>query len=143
MARVDYYQIEENIKAALEASSDLSGIPVEIEREPAWNEGPSIYIYLDRRDAGIDRQSFSAGTRTVFSVQFKIWCFEYALEIPVACQRRDDLLGKVEIALMANRSMVSDSLVIQGGEFDNSAGGRQGFFSGASIEVYLDATAVT
>lgn len=145
MARIDYYDIEEKIKLLLQENDEINTeAHILIEKELTFEQGKIIAIYLDRRDAPANIQSLSAGTRTRFNLQFTIWVFAFSLELQKAIELRDDLLGKVELVLMADRTLKGSvaSSYISGGEFENVTGGT-GFMSGASIELVADKTAVS
>ncbi len=145
MARVDYFNIEEKIKQQLEANDEINTdvSAIIIEEELTFQRGKIIGIYLERRDAPPENQTLSFATRIRFELKFNIWVFAWHLEIREAIHLRDDLLGKVELVLMADRSLQGSvgSSWISGGEFDNGIG-ESGFYSGASIELLADTTAV-
>ena len=147
MARLDYYDIELEIKDVLESDSDIKEITVIVEDAPEFAEAiaPWIGIYLESREAPSSLQKLSAGTITEFRLRFSIWAWTYSLEsIESAIKARDELLGKIEIALMKARS-TRDKLQaswIEGGEMltariKSDAG--QGFMSGAEVIFVLEA----
>ena len=148
MARVDYFSIETAIKTILDADADLASVSVLIEEELTVQRGNVIGIYLDDRDAAEQDQSLSAGTRTRFNVRFSIWCWHFGVgrDRRVPMEQRDDLVGKVEIALMKERSLNStvDTSWLEGGEFLSGPDptGKQ-FMSGASIILVADVTGTT
>tara|TARA_Y100000310_G_scaffold279946_1_gene299384 strand:+ start:176 stop:622 length:447 start_codon:yes stop_codon:yes gene_type:complete len=146
MARVDYYQIEKDIKTQLEADADLASVSVRIEEEPEFVMGDHVIIYLLGREAPEDMQSISAGTETRYLVTFSIMCFSTGLQLEQLLERRDDLLSQVELALMSNRKFANaqiQSSWLQGGEFENSRNGDEGLFNaGAEIELVVDVTAI-
>ena len=148
MARVDYFNIEEAIKTILDADADLAGVSVLVEEELTVQRGNVIGIYLDDRDAADADQSLSAGTRTRFNVRFTIWCWHFGVgrDRRVPMEQRDDLVGKVEIALMKERTLngtVTTSW-LEGGEFLSGPDptGNQ-FMSGASVILVVDVTGTT
>ena len=149
MARVDYYAIETQIKSILDADSNLTGTTVSVEGEILFSaeQTPWVGIYLERREAPASLQTLAAGQRTNFLLRFSIWCWSFSLEsITKAIQQRDDLLGKVEISLMSNRTL--GNLVrkswLEGGEMPS---GRMpdntGFVSGAEIILVAEGVAST
>ena len=148
MARVDYFGIEEAIKSILDADADLAGVEVLIEEELTIQRGNVVGIYLDDRDAPNEDQSLSAGTRTRFNVRFSIWCWHFGVgrDRRVPMEQRDDLIGKVEIALMKERTLndTVNSSWLEGGEFLSGPDptGNQ-FMSGASVMLIADVTAAT
>lgn len=149
MARVDYYAIEQAIQTLLQGAASLSGVVVTVEEELLFGAEatPWVGIYLERRDAPSDQQSLSAGQRTRFRLRFSIWCWEYSLEsVAKAIQLRDDLLGKVEVVLMGDRTLgntVSTSW-LEGGEMPSARlPGGSGWVSGGEIVLVADALATT
>ena len=146
MARCDYYAIENAIATILRADATLAGVSVIVEDEVAVQRGSIIGIYLDDRDAPMDLQAIAAGTRTRFNINFSIWCWHFGVgrDRTVVMQQRDDLLGKVEIALMNNRTLSNTVTMswLNGGEFISGPDptGNQ-FMSGAQIRLTVDATA--
>jgi hypothetical protein len=151
MARVDYYSLEEAIKRALEADEDLRDQAViEIEATVvAERDRPVVIIHLDRRDAPSDLQTLSAGQRTRFRCRFVLACYAYALELAQLLRLRDDLVGKVEIALQraANQSILTDAgfemCFLEGGEFETPAKSGEGWELGAEVVLAADVTSRT
>lgn len=152
MARVDYFQIEKEIQTVLKDDADLAGVAVLIEEELTFAEGNIILIELDRRDAPDDLQSISAGQRTRFLLQISLWCWGFGYERERAMEQRDDLLGKVEVALLKHRAAQPGnafggevtSFWMQGGDFENRrTTDSDRFLSGASIDLICDVTATS
>lgn len=146
MARLDYYAVEEGIREVLSADADLEDVRIEIETdvEMAPDGGGAVYVYLDRRDAPASEQRLAAGTRTDFLLRFALWCLDCDFEsVAAASRRRDDLLGKVEVALMRDRSLngTVDASWLEGGEFLTMQ--EQGFISGGEIILIAKAKATT
>ena len=148
MARIDYFNIEEAIKSILDADADLADVEVLIEEELTIQRGNVVGIYLDDRDAPDEEQSLSAGTRTRFNVRFSIWCWHFGVgrDRRVPMQQRDDLVGKVEIALMKERTL-NDTVNmswLEGGEFLSGPDptGDQ-FMSGASVILIVNVVGTT
>lgn len=148
MSRVDYYNIEDQIRSVLAADSDLSGVTILVEEEISAQRGNVVAIYLDDRSAPDSLQGLSAGQRTRFLIRFTIWCFHFGIsrDRRAVMEQRDDLVGKVEIALMKNRNL-NNSVVtswLSGGEFISGPDptGKQ-FMVGASITLECDAIGST
>lgn len=146
MARVDYYNVREKIKNQLEADSNLTTAKILIEQEIVFGDGPTVIIYLERRDAVQEEQSLAAGTRTRFQLQFSIMCFDSSLKVESAIKKRDDLLGNVELALMKDTTF-GDSQIgsswLTGGTFATGKGPEDsGFFSGAEITLVVQMSAI-
>ena len=139
MARVNYFALEEAIQTILRADPTLSGVSVEIEREIEFidNAQSAVIIYLDGREAPEDMQRLAAGTRTDFHVMFTLWCMEFHLDsIAQAAKLRDDLIGKVEVALMKERTLNGNvqGSWLEGGEFLTADSGS-GFLSAGEIKL--------
>ena len=145
MARLDYYQIELDMQTALKANAGLAGVTVDVERDVNFGESDSVVIYLRRRDAPSGMQAMNAGTRTRFLVHIELYCMSCHLEMATARRNRDNLLGKVELACMADRTFANAQVAtswIEGGEFEDGRGGT-GFYSLGTIRVVLDASAIS
>jgi hypothetical protein len=149
MARVDYYALEEEIKVILDADPTVgvAGVPVRVEESVmfAAESTPAVYIYLDRRDAPAELQTLRAGSSTDFALRFSLWVWAYSLDgVKIASQIRDDLMGKVEVALMGNRTLNDKVRTswIEGGEF-MSAKEQEGWMMGGEIVLVARAQATT
>lgn len=144
MARIDYFAIEQAIKAQLEADATLAGVIVEIEQELSWFENDLVMIYLERRDTPAEIQTISAGQRTTFDLRFALWCWHFGLDAATSHERRDDLVGKVELALMRDRTLQAtvDWFHIEGGEFLTAKDDSDGFASGAEIVIVARKAAI-
>lgn len=149
MARVDYFDLENTIKSILEADSSLSGVTITVEGEvPGGGVGlfPYVGIHIERRDPH-GGQPLAAGQRTRLNLKFAIWCWEYSLEsVAKAIQLRDDLVGKVEVALMKNRTINNKVACIwlDGGRLPSGKDPESnGWLSAGEIIVIADVTAST
>ena len=146
MARVDYFDIEQELAQILRTDPRTQEATVLVEEELSFYENDVILIELERRDAPDDEQTASAGKRTRFLLQMSVWCYAYALEKQIAMRKRDDLLGKVELVIQENRGLGGKvgSTWLAGGDFENrrDADG-QGFMSGAQIEVVMQVVAIS
>ena len=149
MARIDYFAIEQQIQTVLQAAADLAGVMVTVEEELLFGAEttPWVGIYLDRRDALAASQSLSGGQQTRYRLRFSIWCWEYHLEsLAKALELRDDLIGKVEIALMGNRTLSGTVITswLEGGEMPSvRAPGSQSWLAGGEVALIADAKATT
>lgn len=146
MPRLDYYDIQNEIKAILEADASLAGVTVAIEDEPFTLESCLfVGIHLTGRTAPDQLQRISAGQQTHYELRFSIRCWSYSMEsIADALQKRDDLLGKVEVVLMGNRTINGKMAHIRldGGDM---AAGKEPPSYGSVGEIVLigEATATT
>jgi hypothetical protein len=153
MARINYYAIEEAIKAILDADVDVQThwdkreTRIIIEREIIFgmDECPCVLIYLDRREAPANMQGLSGGQRTRMSLHFSLWVAEFHLDsVAEASQNRDDLMGLVEVALMKERTL-NDTVGVSwldGGEF-LTAQTDNGFISCGEILLAAEQVATT
>jgi len=149
VARVDYYAIEKALQTLLQADATLTGTTVTVEAELMFGAeaAPWVGIYLDRRDAPADMQGIGAGISTRMLCRFSIWCWAFTLEsIEEAIHKRDDILGKVEVALMKNRTITNNVSTswLEGGEMPSGRiPGNTGFMSGGEVVLVADVKATT
>jgi len=128
MARADYFALEQAICDRLANDEALveEGIHVSVEEEVTPRRGRQVIVYLDSREAPADRQGINAGTRTRMLVRYSIMCFAWHLNFPRAMELRDDLMGRVEVALMKDPRNFGRSEVrsawLQGGAFESARG---------------------
>jgi len=145
MARLDYYAIEVAIKTILDAT--LLATTVLIEEVVAYIEGPLVVIYLDRRRAPAELQQLSAGTSTRFELDLTLWCLALSYDgVREASQLRDNIIGQVEVAMMADRTIGGTvmSSWIEGGEFRNSrTEDDSGFISAGEVKIIASARSST
>lgn len=146
MARIDYFAIEQEIATILEADTELAGVRIDIETEVSTYEGPTVIIFLDDRVAPDDLQSLSAGQKTRMYVTFTLICAAPNYEtLRAAAQARDDLIGRVEVALMNNRTLNNRVRTswLDGGLFDNAKDEQGGFVSAGEVRLIVDVTSST
>lgn len=129
-AAIDYDDMEDQIKAIIEAYSGLQtsdGVTVLVEEDfsqvvGAIDNGKIVIVYLDDR-AATPGQPIAAGQRTRMDVGFSIWVAAVSAEsFRKAAQLRTDLICKVELALMGNRTLNNRaaSSWLLGGEFHSA-----------------------
>lgn len=122
MARVDYFAVTQEIKTVLAAAADLASTNITVEHDVqlGFEQVPWVNIRILRRAAPEALQPISAGMITKFLVDWLIECWTWHPDGPdAAADMRDDLIGKVEVALMNNRTLnstVTKSWLL-GGEF--------------------------
>lgn len=140
MARADYFAVLEAIEAQLKADEDLAEATILVEEDLSFQSGDTVIIYLERRSAPANQQGLSAGKRTRFLVEVSVWCYHFGLEARPAMKNRDDLMGRVEIALMRDRTLrgMVDSFYIDGGSFNygRTEGGL--YMAGAEVRIVAD-----
>lgn len=146
MARIDYFAIEEEIQKVLKEDATIVslGATVVVEEDVVTSpeQCPWIGIYIaDRESAG---SPITAGQQQRFRVRYEVWCFDHHMEVPEASKLRDELLGKVEVALLKKPTLNGKvtSMLITGGAFDS---GRVGvsFLMGGSIVLEIEKKATT
>src|SRR5437870_418093 len=151
MPRIDYFAIEQGIQTILQADAALAalGARVVIEEELPFlaETGPWVGIYLERREAPRDLQALAGGQQTRFLVRLTIWCSQFSLKsIAEAIHLRDDLVGKVEIALMSDRRLngtVSTSW-LDGGDLPSAKNADAGgWLSRGEVLLVADVKATT
>lgn len=147
MARIDYYDIANEIAGILSADSELSGVTVAVESDHELGVGLFVGVYIDRRESPPDEQQISAGTRERYILYVTLLCRAYSLDsISDAIRRRDDLVGKVEIALMGNRTLNGKvgGLWLEGGALPSGKDeSGSGYISEGEIIVAARVSAVT
>lgn len=147
--RVDYYGILKAIRTAIISDTDVERHDeriterIYIER-PLLLEGPAVFIYRDRRDAPEEIQRISQGRRIDMFLNVSLWVMEFDFDsVEAATRRCDDLLGKVETAILADRTFGGTVAYhwITGGEF--ISGEDNGFYSAAEIALTAKVHATT
>ena len=146
MARFDYFQLERDIQTKLQADAGLAGVTILVEENVSFFENDHVIIHLKRREVPDEMQSFSAGTRMRMLLRLELVCVSFAFELAVARENRDDLVGKVELALMGDRqfsnSLQVNSSWIEGGEFEDGTTGEKQLYSLATIDLVVDVVAI-
>lgn len=137
--RIDYYDILQAVRTAIVSDAEVERHNPELTQRvyierPLTLEGPSIFIYRERRDAPAEEQRISQGRRVDYDFSVTVWCLEVDFDsVEKASRRCDNLLGKVELALLNDRTLGGTVAYhwITGGEF--TSGEDNGFFSAAEI----------
>lgn len=149
MPAVDYYAIETGLKARLDADATLTGLcTTVIEEDFSWSQadGPVVYIYMDRREPH-SQQTMNAGQRTRFLVHLSVWVRALSMDgFKQASGIRDTLLGKVEAALMRDRTLggAAGTSWLEGGEMLSAkATGAELYLSAAEIKLVVDVLSAT
>ena len=147
MARIDYYDIEKELQYILQGDPALNEVTVLIEEMPEMTAdmAPFVSIFIDRREVP-SAQPIAGGTRQRMLLKLSLWCYVVEMEsVESACKKRDDLIGKVEIALMNNRT-INDKVnhtIMDGGEFDNVSLQTIGLAMGGSIVLLVDVSGIS
>lgn len=142
MARIDYLQIEKDIKALLGVDPELKDATIEVEESANLNPDkcPWVGIYLSEWETPADEEQIGGATPFITYLTFEIWCYEFSLTNEDAIRLRNTLLYNVKEVLKANRKPNSSVLVSRfgGGEFDNPKAQSDGFFHGGSIRLICE-----
>ncbi|NJM10616.1 MAG: hypothetical protein HC889_00685 [Synechococcaceae cyanobacterium SM1_2_3] len=105
MSGINYAAIAQGIKTTLDtnlatrAPRPFVAVEEEIANRELW-----VGIYAQNRGAPADQQAVTIG-RTRVLVQFNLWVWAFSMELAAAFQRRDDLIGDCEVALMLDRTL--------------------------------------
>lgn len=136
MAKVDYYAIAEQIKAILDASVPGLTTLVEEPRPAGPDQNPSACVQIRRRSAPENLQALTAGTQLLMEIDVSIIIEAFALSIRQAIELRDDYIGDVENALMANRTLSNTVEVtfIDGGELETGRD-SQGYYATGEVRL--------
>lgn len=146
MPRVNYFDIESELAEILRANSTLDGVNITVESVTELEAGSWVGIYLVGRELP-EGQPLAAYTRMRYKLNFVIWCWEYSLDsIADAIRQRDDLVGRVEIALMKNSTLNGkvSYCFLEGGELQSAqVAETSGYVAGGEIILKADVTATT
>jgi hypothetical protein len=143
--RIDYWGLEEEVKAILDTELVDGHVDIEREFQFASESTPWVGIYLDRRDAPASLQPLAAGKQTRMLVRLRLDCRAYSLEsIARASQFRDELIGRVEVALMKHRDLNGKATAswLEGGSFSRVPQ-QDGWISGGEVMLVADVKATT
>lgn len=144
MPRFDYIGLLREMQTLLQLDPSMTGVTVTVEKQGvnAVELSPWVNIRLDRRDA--PEQYLAGNTRQRYILRIVLTCVQFALDVEMAAQLRDDLLGTVEVVLMKNRdiSQLVSTSWIDGGAFDITSEDA-GFLANAEIVLLADVTATT
>jgi len=147
--RVNYYEILKAARRAIVRDTEVERHDANITQRvyierPLMLEPPAIFIYRDRRDAIENDQRISAGRRVDYDFQMSIWVMDGDFDsVEAATKRCDTLLGKVEVALLNDRTLGGTVGYhwFTGGEF--VSGEDNGFYSAAEIAMTARVHATT
>lgn len=144
MAKVDYFALSEAIETQID--NNVSNVVTRVEAELLFGmDTPrAVGIYLLNRTAPQNMQRLANGTRTDFLVTFIIRCFGFDInDLRTASERRDDLIGDVENALMTDREINGNAVMswLDGGDFFQVE--ENGFISAGDIRLTCHVIATT
>lgn len=146
MARVNYGGIAKAIKAVIEADPNVRDYQATVELNPgtiALDKFAHVGVYERTRRAP-GSQPIAAGRQARFGLRWDVIVSAFGRDFETASQTRDEILGHIEIALMANRTLggalASGSLELGGGELTGGPTDT-GFVSQGSISLSAEVTA--
>lgn len=128
MAKVDYAAIRAAIITALTSYPAMAGVTVVIEEEVVPgipDTGIVVAVYGQSRGAPPGEQMISAGRRLRMELRHEIWVMGFDMEsFRAACDRRDQYMGEVELALLASPSLsgLAETSWMEGGALLNARG---------------------
>src|SRR3990167_9771384 len=130
MPGLDYWSIEQELKHVLVQDPTLENVQIILENDALMNfeAMTCVGIFLTRRNIP-EEQPIAAGKRMYIDLEFSLWCFVADLEnLEGAARKRDELLNKVEVVLMGNRTLNDkvDYSRIDNGDFDSAFDSRDG-----------------
>ncbi len=144
MAVVDIYGIQEALATILREDSTLSEAKVVVEQVPQFDDKPLILITATRWEVP-EGQSASAGTRLRMEIFITVLIRTHSFNnVADAINKRDDLLGKVQLVLMSNRD-IGDNVSFarfEGGRIPSGPVAESGFASEGEIIFVATASAI-
>ena len=145
MARIDYTAILRGTRDTIANDANVRNLraTVEIGRAVLTTAvSPHVNIFEGRRDE--TTQVIAAGTRQRYLFRWQVVVSAFsAAGFEDAMAQRDELLGYVEMALIADRSLsgaLAKQLHLSGGEL-SSQSGDNGFWSQGAIDLSAEVTA--
>lgn len=146
MPAAAYQTVLDNLRTILKADARTANCDVFLEQDPQFGVSDSpqgaLCIVLNRRSPSA-LQPFAAGTRQRYELSFSVWVVGFSAEtFKKAAEVRDDLLGKVELVLMANRTINNavEAMQLEGGDFINARNENQPYVFCALAEIAVRAT---
>ena len=148
MGRIDYTAILNGTKTVIENDANVRTLRATVEIGRAvltMGISPHVNIFEGRRDNTTQVITAGKQQRYLFKWQVVVSAFS-AAGFEDAMAQRDELLGHVETALMADRNLngalTLKQLQILGGEMQSQPGDN-GFWSQASIDLAAEVSATT
>ncbi len=130
----DWGDMKQRMRNHLLADPDLDGVTVDIEPVNMFSVEltPWVAIYFESWDTPEESQAIAAGQRAVIETGFVIGVAEYDFDQNEAFAKRDDLMGRVLISLMKNRTLsdtVDGAWPVSGDVESGQAEGIDGFLA--------------
>ena len=105
---VDYSGIRQQLKSILAGDLGTSGARLYVETEPDLgmaDANTAIAIFSLGRSAA-PSQPAAFGKQTIYHLRMSLWAFAFNLDgYEQACEKRDTLLGALELVLMKERTI--------------------------------------
>lgn len=110
---IDYDGIKQGIRRAINSYRGLEDLPVHLEwagmaqrPTPPPSILPCALIYMVGRRTPERHQRMTAGRTTHYELVFSVWCLHYSMDsMEVAARFRDDLVARVDAALMRDNNL--------------------------------------
>lgn len=107
MPAINYFKIEQELQALLQADVTLEKMIITVEQEQLFgmSDAPWLGIYMVDRTSP-NEQYLAANTKQKYRLNWSLWLFVYGLELEPAIRQCSQLTGLLEVALM-NISTIS------------------------------------
>lgn len=145
---IDYGAIRDGIAQAIRSHPELNALTVfhEPGRLPAPEQCPCALVFLVGRANPPELQRMDGGRGLAFRLTFSVWVLHYSLEsLEDAMRKRDEVLAKAEMALMADRTLggaARRSVYFEGGDVEwNRDPAAQAFVSAIETRLVYDVAA--
>ncbi len=150
MARVNYGALTIAIETVLSGDAELRNWGVTVEAVPSLpihvNKFPHVGIFEGSRSP-TSGQPIASGQRTRYALRWKVVVTAMGKTYAEASQARDEIMGFVEIALMADRTLggalSGGSLTLGGGDFVSGSAEGGGLVAQADLTLTAEVTAST
>ena len=146
MAAIDYDDIKNELAEILRLNANLRDLEITIDEDIRLDSfGTSLNIEMLRRDSSAPAQSLAGGQKQRYYLTVVISVIAVALERQQAVKSRDSIIGKVEVAVMGNRTLNGkvNTAILQGGELlllKNTSSDSDGYYVAAGeVIIALDA----
>ena len=144
MAAANYHDLLAGLQQIFEGDPRTRDARVFVEEDPQFDligAQKCILLVLNSR-IPTGGQPIAAGKRTRWNVKIGVWACGFGISFEQAAQIRDELVGQIEVVLMANRT-IRDKVAtswLDGGEFV-SVRNEQHMFASAETILVAEVTA--
>lgn len=139
-ARLNVYTTLEAVETLLKATEGLEA-DIIVGDEISFGRERALAVICNGYRAPQAEQMLAAGLRARLKLDISVWCFGMALNSREAMEHRDDLLGRVMLALMADRTLggTVGYHELTDGEADSGVL-EQGHVSAGEVRILADIT---